>query len=46
MRHDYECVNSDSFKSKQRLGKGELITAIALLVLVITLSGFYYGRLF
>lgn len=46
MKRDYECVNSDSFKSKQRSGRGEWITAIALLVLVIALLRVYYGKLF
>lgn len=35
MRHDYECVNSSSFKRRQRFGKGEWITLIALLTVII-----------
>jgi len=35
MKHNYECVSSDSFKNKQYFGKGELITITVLVFVVI-----------
>lgn len=38
MKHDYECVSSNSFKKKQYFGKGEWITIIVLFFVVIAVS--------
>lgn len=37
MKHDYERINSKSFKNKQYVGKNELITIIALLIVIVIL---------